>query len=163
MGLDPNTGMEYGQDYSFTFKVSATLVPVTNEDIYAAIGQLQDLSAPSVIQNSTSVLDVFNISGRAWDVNFTFAGDDSVATVQSVANEIAAAISSTHYAVSTSFIQAVSGSIGLVASGGADASGQPDNQPNDPNSIGNQLNALPKELLYVGIGILVLVVALHFL
>lgn len=152
--LDQSTGMEYGQDYVFTFKLSAYLSTVSLADIQSALNQYQDLQGVSVLESQTGAIGL-TLTGGLWDVSFTFAGDDTVATVQSVAQEISNAVSSTHYLVSFNLVQAVAGATGgLVGSGAADTG---------LTSGIDIANSVSKDLLYLGIAVVVFIIAIKFL
>jgi len=151
--LPNNQGLDYGQDYTFSFKLSAWLATVDIGDISSAVAQLQDLGSPSV-QESTSGALGLNLAGGIWDVSFTFQGDDSVATVATVAQEISAAVSSTHSLVSFDLVGAFTGSSGLVGSGSADAG---------LNAVKNTADDFSKDFLYIGIALVLVIVVIKFL
>lgn len=101
--LNSSDGLEYGQDYTFTFKLSS-LETIQSTDVEAAVSQLQDLGSPNVVE---SLIGPATLTGGQWDVQFTFVGDDTTATVQSVADEISSAVASIHwFGTSFSFVLA---------------------------------------------------------
>jgi len=153
VGLEPSQGLDYGQDYTFSFKLSAWGVPVGLDDIIPAVSQLQDLGGVDVKESATGALGL-NLSGGIWDVSFTFQGDDSSATVGSVAQEISNAVSATHWLVSFNLVGAFTGSIGVVGSGEADKG---------LDETKNIAGDLSKSMLYLGIAIVLVVVAIKLL
>lgn len=150
--LDNSQGMEYGQDYTFTFKLSAYGVPVSLDEIIQALSKLQDLSSVSVTESQTGAVGL-TLAGGDWDVSFSFVGDDTTATVGSVAAEISSAVGSTHWLVSFSLVQAFTGDTGIVKSGDADKG---------LNTADDLAKSFSKDLLYIGIAIVLVVVALKF-
>lgn len=152
--LDQSTGMEYGQDYVFSFKLSAYLATVNLADIQGVLNQYQDLQGVSVQESQTGAAGL-TLTGGLWDVSFTFAGDDTVATVGSVAQEISNAVASTHYLVSFNLVQAATADTGgLVGSGAADKG---------LNTATDLADKISKDFLYLGIGVIVLIFAVKFL
>lgn len=151
--LAASQGLDYGQDYTFSFKLSAWLSTVDLADIQQAVSQLQDLGSPSVEESKTGAVGL-TLAGGIWDVSFTFQGDDTVATVDSVAREISAAVGSTHYLVSFDFVSAFSGPTGLVGSGQADTG---------LDTATDLTGGLSKGLLLIGIALVLVVVALKLL
>lgn len=150
--LSRDQGLDYGQDYSFTFKLSAYGVPVSLDEIYQALGQLQSLQGPNVVESQTGAMGL-TLSGGDWDVNFTFVGDDSIETVGSLANQISQAVSSLHWFTSFDLVSATSGDIGLVGSGDVDKG---------ITSLEKQFGDISKNLLYIGIALVLVVVAIKF-
>lgn len=152
VSLSRNNGLDYGQDYTFTFKLSAYGVPVSLDEIIQQLSQLQSLQGVSVTESNTGAMGL-TLAGGDWDVNFTFVGDDSVETVGSIADQISQAVSSLHWFTSFDLVQAVTGDIGLVTSGQADQG---------LTGIEKSFGDISKNLLYIGIALVLVVVAIKF-
>lgn len=153
MPLDQSTAMEYGQDYVFTFKLSAYLATFSLAEIQQQLNQYQDLQGVSVLESETGAFGL-TLAGGLWDVSFTFAGDDTVATVGSVAQEISDAVSSLHHFSSFTLVQAVAGETGMVGSGAADKG---------LNTTKDLASSISKDFMYLGIGLVLLIIVLKFL
>jgi len=151
--LSPSQGLDYGQDYTFSFKLSAWLATVSIGDIQAALTQLQDLGSVNVTESASGSIGL-DLAGGIWDVSFTFQGDDTVATVTDVAKEISTAVSSTHYLVSFDFQAAFTGDTGIVGSGAADAG---------LNKVADATGDFTTTLIIIGVAIVAIIILLKFI
>lgn len=114
MGLDQAAQLQDGNQYTFSFQLSAYGVPVSQADIAGALNQLSECQSVSIKESTAGSMGA-TLAGGAWDITFTYSEYDVPEDVSTVAQRIQAVVEATHYLVTFSFIQAVQGSNGVNA------------------------------------------------
>lgn len=143
--LDNSTPMQFGQQYSFTFSQSAVpFVAANNNEIVAAVAAtLPQLSGVSVSGESSF--------GGSVDITFNYNDSDNNDHVGDMGQYIAQLISTQFTVDGFTFIQ---GFVGPKGSQGA-----PDS---DGSGLKNAADTIGKTALYIGIGLVLVVLAIKF-
>lgn len=144
--LDNSTPMQQGAQYSFTFSQSAVpFVAANNNEIVAAVAKsLPQLSGVSVSGESGF--------GGTVDITFVYNDPDNSDLVGDMGQYMAQVISAQFTVDGFSFIQGFGGPQGSQGAPNSDLTG-----------LQTGLDELGKNALYIGIGIVLVVLAIKFL
>jgi hypothetical protein len=143
--LGNSTPMQFGQQYSFTFSQSAIpFVAANNNEIVEAVTKsLPQLSGVSVSGESSF--------GGSVDITFIYNDSDNNDSVGDVGQYMAQLISAQFTVDGFTFIQGFGGPTG--------SQGAPDS---DLTGLSNLSSTIGKTALYVGIGVVLVIVAIKF-
>jgi hypothetical protein len=145
-GLPNSTPMQLGSVYTFTFSQSAVpFVAATNNEILNAV----KAAVPQLSNVSVSGESSF---GGMIDLSFTYNDQDNNDLVGDMGQYIAQLVSTQFTLDGFTFIQGYGGPQGSQGSPTSDTQG-----------IGSALDTLGKNALYVGIGIVLVVLAIKFI
>lgn len=144
--VDNSTPMQFGQQYSLTFSQSAVpfVAANNNEIVNAVVKTLPQLSGVSVSGESSF--------GGNVDITFTYNDPDNNDSVGNMGQYIAQLISTQFTLDSFTFVQGFSGTQGSQGAPNSDTQG-----------LQHLADSIGKDALYIGIGIVLIVLAVKFL